>query len=527
MTAHAMHRAARARYLWWAVVAMSLTAFSPSRLWGQISPGPLARAHADLEGATNCVQCHGLKREPMSQLCLACHKEIAWLMDKNRGFHGREVKQTKKECASCHPDHAGTAFKLIDWPDGSQEKFDHKKAGWLLEGKHADTKCEKCHTTKFRGGPAATLSKRKSNAGWVGLETDCVSCHKSDDVHKGDLKDRCESCHDAKDWTHAPKFEHDKSDYPLTGKHVDVECDKCHITPKLPVRTNAEGKRIGTFKPVPFKECSSCHNDPHQGGLGDKCSDCHTTRGFAVIDKSGFNHQLTKYPLRGKHLSVGCEKCHGQNLLKKTMPFARCIDCHADVHKGEATLAGKAVDCASCHKVEGFTPSTFTVAQHATSKYPLQGKHATVRCALCHTPMPATPASAAKVQRVARIRLDARKCSTCHADAHAGETAGRSDGGLCESCHTVIAFAPSAFDVKAHQALKVTLEGRHGQIECMACHGSTRPGARAVARTGRPEIEVDADDPREDLRRVSCGSARGPLRREGQCLDGERMRDLS
>lgn len=472
MTTHAFRWSARALRAWWVVLAMSAAAFVPGRLRAQISPGPLARAHAEFEGATNCVQCHGLKREPMSQMCLACHKEIAWLIDKNRGYHPKEVKVAKKECASCHPDHAGTGFKMIEWPGGSAEKFDHQKAGWLLDGKHADTKCEKCHATKFRTGPAATLSKRKNGAGWVGLETDCITCHKADDVHKGDLKDRCESCHDAKDWTHAPKFDHDKSDYPLTGKHVDVECDECHITPKLPVRQNADGERVGTFSPVPFKECSSCHADPHKGNLGSKCGDCHVTRGFQIIDKTGFNHQVTKYPLRGKHVSVACEKCHGANLVKKTMPFAKCIDCHTDSHKGEATLAGKTVDCASCHKVEGFTPSTYSVAQHQTAKYALEGRHATVKCALCHKPVSVAPG----VQRVARIRVESSKCSSCHQDAHGGETAARADGGLCESCHTVAAFAPSSFDVKAHAALKVTLEGRHGQVPCAACHGPARPG---------------------------------------------------
>src|SRR5678815_5796124 len=72
---------------------MTVTLGSPlsARLHAQISPGTLARAHRSLEGASGCTKCHGLKREPMSQLCLNCHKEVRWLMEQGRGVHGREV----------------------------------------------------------------------------------------------------------------------------------------------------------------------------------------------------------------------------------------------------------------------------------------------------------------------------------------------------------------------------------------------------------------------------------------------------
>jgi len=48
----------------------------PLRVAAQISPGPLARPHRTLEGAQNCVSCHGLKRQPMTQGCLSRHLEI-------------------------------------------------------------------------------------------------------------------------------------------------------------------------------------------------------------------------------------------------------------------------------------------------------------------------------------------------------------------------------------------------------------------------------------------------------------------
>ena len=459
-----------------AIALVAPVVLGARRLEGQISPGPLARAHRQLEGATNCAQCHGLKGEPMTGRCLACHREIGWMLDRNRGYHAREARATRKECAQCHPDHAGVGFQLIEWPGGARERFDHGKAGWALDGRHAESRCESCHATTYRVSPSARLSERRSNAGWVGLETTCASCHGEDDAHRNDLGRQCADCHDSRSWDRAPGFDHDKSVYPLTGRHADVACAKCHETPRLPVRTNEKGERVGTFKPVPYRECSSCHADPHKGALSAKCGSCHVTRGFGVIDKSDFDHQVTKYPLRGRHASVKCESCHGAGLANRTPAFGTCASCHADVHRGEATLAGAKVDCASCHSVGGFTPSTFTVAQHRQTRYPLDGRHATVSCSQCHTPAAPGGARGAMGRPVARVHPAAATCTSCHADAHGGELAARADKGTCEACHTTAGFAPSVFGASAHASLRVTLAGRHGQVACAACHGPVRTG---------------------------------------------------
>ncbi|MFX9469357.1 hypothetical protein ABTO43_20110, partial [Acinetobacter baumannii] len=64
--------------------------------------------------------------------------------------------------------------------------------------------------------------------------------------------------------------------------------------------------------------------------------------------------------------------------------FDRCADCHRDAHQGQ--LAGRPGGnaCESCHKVEGFSPSTFTLADHQKGRYPLQGAHLAVPCVSCH-----------------------------------------------------------------------------------------------------------------------------------------------
>ena len=469
----------------------------PTVTLSQISPGPLARAHRELNGPTQCGKCHGLRREPMNVLCLECHKDIAWSIERNRGLHAREQK---KECASCHPDHAGVGFALIAWDEGSASNFNHSRAGWPLDGKHARAKCESCHAIKFRVSPAAALSKRKGSAGWLGLETTCASCHRTDDVHRNSLGARCESCHDTRGWKPAPKFDHASSDYPLTGKHIDVACDKCHLAARLGIRPNAEGKRIPIFKPVSFRQCSSCHDDPHKGRLSSRCGDCHVTGGFSIIDRKDFDHQLTRYPLSGKHRAVSCSACHGSNLSKKNPPYATCGSCHADAHRGEATIAGKPADCAACHQVEGFTPSTFTVSRHENTRYALTGKHRQVRCSACHTTV--RPANAPTAPRFVRLRMESSRCTSCHSDAHAGQLASRADRGACESCHTASGWKPSTYTASNHATLRLPLEGRHAAIACTACHAANRPGLPAKS----PALDLGTARVMLRVPEVACGS---------------------
>lgn len=512
----------RARALALVAGIMTLALGSPmtTRLNAQISPGTLARAHRSLEGASGCTKCHGLKREPMSQLCLNCHKEVRWLMDQGRGVHGREVRQSKKECASCHPDHAGADFDLVAWPEGGKERFDHRKAGWTLEGAHADTKCEKCHAMANRVSPAVALAPPRATPGWMGLESACASCHERDDAHNGKLNHRCETCHDEKKWDKAPAFDHERSDYPLTGRHTDVACDKCHLVPKLAPKVNAKGKPIPVFKPLPFRECSNCHPDPHKGRMTGKCSECHVTRGFEVIDRREFNHASTRYPLRGRHVTVGCNACHGPDLAKKDPPFATCASCHSDPHRGEATMAGMAQDCAACHRVEGFAPSTYTVAQHRSAPYPLEGKHLAVKCTACHTP---SAAPGALPYTGARLRMKFAQCADCHADAHGGQLARRADGGACEACHAVSGFAPSTFTIANHATLRLPLDGRHAAIACTACHTSIRTGL-PPATTNRTTGSAGISLTLADVRCASChvdphrGRLAGPGS-DGGCRD--------
>ncbi len=371
-------------------------------LAAQISPGPLAAPHQQLEGALQCTSCHGGGRERKEQMnarCLECHKEITWLVDQGRGLHAGVKDQ---QCATCHPDHAGRDFALVSWPGGGVARFDHDRAGWPLDGSHKTTKCLDCHKPAFRVSRAAKLSARRGpDWGWVGLERTCVTCHA----------------------------------------------------------------------------------DVHNGRLGIACADCHTTTDFKTIARGKFDHEHTRYPLRGRHRAVACEKCHdfSGGKVVSSPRFANCTDCHKDMHAGTATLAGRIVDCASCHVVDGWQPSTYTVAQHRLAKYALEGRHQQVQCADCHVKNPTGVPAAQLGTAGVWMRPVATTCRDCHGEDHGSQLASRPDGGACNACHTVAGWTPSTFTASRHETLRLKVEGRHAEIACAACHGPDRKGLPALA----------------------------------------------
>jgi len=455
-----------------------------SPLAGQISPGPLAKPHQQLEGTLQCVKCHGATRgrkEQMTALCLDCHKEIGWLVQRQRGFHAGVREQ---RCTECHPDHAGRDFALISWPGGSPEKFDHGTTGWALDGGHKKVKCADCHKGAFRVSEAATLSARRApDWGWVGLERRCATCH--EDVHHGHLGTTCDKCHVTLNWKTINKssFDHDKTKYPLRGKHVEVACEKCHDF--------SAGKMASNPK---FATCTDCHKDDHAGtatlaGRVVDCAQCHTVAGWQPSTYTVAQHRLAKYPLEGRHEQVKCAACHlkhppavpatqlGTAGVLMRPVFAQCRDCHADDHGGQLARRLDRGACNACHTVKGWKPSTYTVAMHATLRLPLEGRHAEVACRACHGPnrvgLPALPDTTVIGRAAVAFKLKEIDCVACHVDPHKGRFAvggAKPQSKGCLACHTVRTFRPSTADVAAHGKFSFALDGAHRATACVECH---------------------------------------------------------
>jgi hypothetical protein len=430
----------------------------------QISPGKLSHFHESLEGLTNCTKCHVLGQEVANEKCLDCHEVIQSHMTAGRGYHASsEVKGAK--CRSCHSEHAGREFELIDWPKG-QQNFDHATTGFALEGAHRGRECRACHKGSLLFDPGVTQAKNLNKARtFLGLSTSCAECHA--DEHHGQLSKDCKTCHNQEAWKPASGFDHSKSAYALTGKHQQVDCIKCH-----PPLSAADGGSTGAkirkpgdssfytkFKGLDFANCTPCHQDAHNGKFGVNCTECHNVSGFRNITGGKFDHSKTKYALEGKHANVICTKCHKSGDMTVPLAHAACKDCHKDEHSGQFAARADKGACESCHSVQTYEPPRYGIDEHQTSKYPLTGSHLAVPCMECHKPLPNTTN--------ANFTFADTRCKSCHKDPHGGQLDIWIDKNGCEFCHNTDSWHRTSFD---HKLARFPLEGKHREIVCLKCH---------------------------------------------------------
>ncbi|MBI5838422.1 MAG: hypothetical protein HZB25_14390 [Candidatus Eisenbacteria bacterium] len=482
------------------VVSLVSLALFPRSSRSQISPGPLSNAHRALEGVGNCFKCHEKGAGVSDSKCLECHTEIEWLKARGRGLH---AKLQNTACAKCHPDHAGRDFDLVRWEEGSPEKFDHRRAGFVLEGRHDSLECRKCHVPRLQKSGATALMRQKDHArSWLGMERACAACHA--DPHSHDLGNDCQNCHAQTAWKPARGFDHAKSKFALSGKHVTTACASCH--------TGAKGAGGGAasrpaaevpagslrFKTAAFADCAPCHKDAHAGRFAGNCSRCHNPQSFHQVDKRNFDHDRTRFALKGKHGELECAKCHDRKTAWGERPqFARCMSCHKDAHGGQGLLAGKPADCSGCHNEKGWLPATYPLAAHQASSYPLEGRHLKAACAGCHT-RGATPADLARLgsSRVL-IRPGHAVCTECHADPHQGRFAvggrhAQRDG--CRACHTMQGFVPAMLSMAEHTAYGYALDGAHRAVPCLGCHTDLKAPRPASTLKGVREPAIFVSD---------------------------------
>lgn len=437
--------------------------FAAGAALAQISPGKLARAHASIEGISNCSKCHELGKAVTPEKCLACHSSLKARIDAGKGFHSSDEAKALS-CFKCHSDHHGFDFDLIRWKE-SRDQFQHDLTGYKLEGAHMRLRCDDCHKSPFnqsvKGDKSLTLARTL-----LGLDKACLSCH--EDEHQKQLPAECLSCHKMDAWKPASLFAHEKSRYPLTGKHSSVECGKCHkVSPKtiLPavgaIRKKEKPEAYTTYKPIDFSNCTPCHQDVHKAKLGPDCQKCHSTASFKEMKSSSFDHSKTDYPLVGKHATVTCDKCHTAGKATAKIAFAKCRDCHRDDHRGEFAKRTDAGACESCHTVQGYLPTRYSIDDHQKSRYPLSGAHLATPCEACHTALKDTRG------KYAKFAFDKTFCSECHKDIHNSEADKWMTKSTCDACHKTDDWGSVTFD---HSQTRYPLEGRHKEAACSACH---------------------------------------------------------
>jgi hypothetical protein len=377
-----------------------------------VTPGRLIEGHAKYE--TQCEKCHDvLSKETQTKLCRECHDKVDTDIYLGRGYHGRIKGIQQMECKRCHTDHKGREADILLLNEGT---FRHDNTDYTLKGAHAKVKCASCHKPqkKHRDAPQA-----------------CVDCHKDDDPHRGELGRKCADCHNEKTWKKETTFDHDKTDYPLRGKHRDVACASCHPAER--------------YKDIP-SDCNACHrvNDVHARRYGEKCKDCHQDSGWKDVK---FDHDRdTKYKLEGRHRNVACDDCHTGHLYRDKLKVT-CIACHKedDEHRGRFGAR-----CEDCHNIQSWGKIHFD--HDRDTQFPLRGRHAKVACNDCH------PGGDLKKN----LGMD---CLDCHRkdDVHKGQ-----EGKQCERCHNEETWKGKVrFD---HDLTGFPLIGLHAPTPCEECH---------------------------------------------------------
>lgn len=332
----------------------------------------LEKSHAKVK----CIQCHFPKDKPdeldvlfsvsIEKGCIDCHKDI------HNGIYG-------EDCSKCHDE--GEWKKTLS--------FDHNKTNYALLGKHQQVKCSLCHKSE-------TVLKK---------EMHCNDCHK--DIHNGGYGTTCAKCHDETDWKQTKDFNHDVSEFPLTGMHKTVKCEKCHIPDKILVKN---------------PNCFDCHMDIHQNQFTGNskyqdCSSCHDTRQWKSSQFSINQHKETKFPLTGGHLAVPCFLCHSKPLPDSQLPIRfvgisqDCQSCHEDIHYGQFADDNNSTDCRKCHITSQWQIQAF---DHNATRYKLDGKHQKVACKKCHNNVILSTGTIDK--NYVRYRPIAHDCKDCHMD---------------------------------------------------------------------------------------------------------------
>lgn len=456
---------------------------------------PLTGAHRQ----RSCASCHGdnvFAGRPME--CISCHRP-----DYNAAQNPNHlVNGFPQQCETCH--------STTGWLPAS---FDHNTTAFPLSGRHTTTLCQSCHingnyqltyqdcyqchavefqlpanpnhvagnfshdcrpchttnswlpstfshiTTQFPltgAHQAVTCAQCHVNNQYQGLPTECYGCHQDDYASAtnpnhvtGNFNHDCLQCHTTAAWSPA-SFDHNQTNFPLTGSHVAAQCQLCHVN--------------GNYNLV-YTNCYPCHQTEYAqptnpnhvlGNFNHDCATCHTTVSWLP---STFSHGTTAFPLTGAHQAVSCGDCHVNNQYQG-LP-TECYSCHQGDFAGATNpnhVAGNfSHDCLQCHTTAAWSPASFN---HALTTFPLTGRHTTLTCQSCH--------------ENGNYQLVYVNCYQCHQSDYIIPTNPNhvvyQFSHECDQCHTTNAWLPSTFN-HDQQHFRINSGAHEGKWNsCFDCH---------------------------------------------------------
>ncbi len=395
------------------------TAWQPSTFNHSTTQFPLAGAHQ----AVACQNCHtNGNYQLVYQDCYQCHQS-----DFQQTTNPNHVTGNfNHDCTQCH---TSTAW--------SPATFNHNATNFPLTGAHVSQQCQACHIS----------------GNYQIVYQDCYQCHQSDFQQTtnpnhvtGNFSHNCAQCHSTTNWL-GGSFNHNTTNFPLTGAHVAQQCQACHIS--------------GNYQLV-YQDCYQCHQSDFQqttnpnhvtGNFSHNCAQCHSTTNW---QGGSFNHNTTNFPLTGAHVSQQCQACHISGNYQ--IVYQDCYQCHQSNFQ-QATNPNHVTgnfshNCTQCHSTTVWQPSTFN---HNATQFPLTGAHVSQQCQACHIS--------------GNYQLVYQDCYQCHqSDFQQATNPNHVTGNFnhnCTQCHTTTAWSPATFN---HSTTNFPLTGAHVSQQCQTCH---------------------------------------------------------
>jgi len=389
---------------------------------------PLVEGHA----IGDCNQCHtGTDYSNISSECYSCHQT-----DYNTTTNpNHQVADLNTDCAECHS----------TIPGWKPAKFTQHDAIYfpVYSGEHGGEwdNCTECHPNPANYSIFSCIDCHEHNQSDMNDEHNDVGGYAYNSI-------ACLECHPTGDGEGS--FNHSATNFPLTGAHVDTDCQDCH--PQFYEGTTTL--------------CFDCHieaynqstNPNHlEAGILNTCEECHTTQPGWI--PATFNNHNEFYALTGAHAesNIDCFACHQGNYSNTPN---ECAGCHTNnyneaINPNHNEL-GISLLCEDCHSTDpGWTPALFEVHNEY---YPLTGAHmSTVSCFDCHE---------------GSYTNTPNECAGCHTDNYNQtsnpnhEVAGISL--ICDDCHTTSpGWTPASFEI--HNEFYPIL-GAHVTVGCFDCH---------------------------------------------------------
>ena len=418
--------------------------------------------HQELNISTDCINCHTTEPDwnparfdnhDQYYVLNGAHSIIA---DDCIACHNGDYINTPSQCIGCHQDDYNS---VID-PNHSQANFStdctqcHTEDAWLpstfdhdaehfpiYSGKHDGewTECIDCHTnpgvfseftcTNCHINPETNIQHETVSA-YIYQDIACLACHPSGDADMA--------------------FDHDMTDFPLTGEHIGLNCFDCH-------QNGFENTST---------DCFSCHATDFQASvnpnhsmlsISTNCIECHTTDPDWM--PASFSVHNNYYQLNGAHALIAddCMTCHNGDYVNTPNT---CIGCHQEEYNATTNpnhlQAQFGTDCASCHTEDAWLPATF---DHDAQYFPIySGAHMGVwsECTECHTDI---------------NNFAVFSCVSCHLNPetdieHTIVGGYIYEDNACLACHPA-GDADMAFD---HNATAFPLTGGHIGVDCLDCH---------------------------------------------------------